>query len=137
MSEGELPPKGHAYVIATIEQRHPSAYWERMHRLVLHWLALVAMVLMPFAMASAPAAAPAAGHGMEAGMTDGHCSGEQPADEGTEMTDGCAMPCASALPAMERPASEPATVSAAIAVPVQRTLLGVETEIATPPPRRS
>ncbi|QNM81731.1 hypothetical protein H8M03_06540 [Sphingomonas sabuli] len=103
-----------------------------MHKLAIRLLTLLAVMLMPFGMATA-ASPPPSSH---AAMAE-HCpDGQQAPSHHDGMVGECTMACASALPAAvpERTASDavapPVLLSAAIA-----RLAGMELEIATPPPR--
>jgi len=100
-------------------------------------LALIALLLMPFAMASAPASTPFEAHGAGSELAPGHCAGGQEADDEADLSDGCAMPCASALPAFQQSGEKRAAVAVASALAVQPAFAGIELEIATPPPKRS
>jgi hypothetical protein len=100
---------------------------------VFRLLALIALVLMPMGMASAPAAASAmpADHGMAAG----HCEGQSSSDEAPAANMDCTAMC-TAIPAREPVAQPPlfqraSPQSAEIAI----AFAGIEPEIATPPPR--
>jgi hypothetical protein len=97
-------------------------------------LALVAVLLLPLAMAAAPAAAGASQHAtaMPTNDHERHHSGGLTHDRLAQ----CAMPCSAALPAADLP---PIPVHAAVrAAPepfLASPLSGIELEIATPPPR--
>ena len=96
---------------------------------ILHFVTLLAMLLMPLAMAPAAqarvAAAPVA-----------HCQDQAPSPDSKHQSTECAMACAAALPATIAPPLEFAAIShAATAVSPPPVLHGIPTEIATPPPR--
>lgn len=102
----------------------------------LRLLSLLALLMMPFGMAAAPAA-PTAGHHSESMPMEG-CR-EAPAQDGADgsMSD-CAMPCSAALPAADlAPAGLEPMIAAMTEPRVDRKLMGVLTEIATPPPKFS
>ena len=101
-------------------------------------LMLVALVLMPFGMAGAPATAqPMPADHAAMSMAMGHCD-EQPTKETapTSSKMDCTAMC-TALPAADNPlpvkAMKPVALrSTAIAAP----FVGIEPELATPPPRQ-
>lgn len=110
-------------------------YGTRMATAVFRLLTLFALVLMPFGMAATPAMAqPMAGHHAMASM--GHCDEQPDQDQGPASKQmDCAAMC-SAIPAANGPSPLPvlkpvAPRSIALAAP----FIGVEPEIATPPPR--
>ena len=99
---------------------------------IFRLLALLALVLMPLGMSSAPAAASTmpADHG----MTAGHCEGQSSSDEAPAAKMDCAM--CTAIPAREPVAqaplfqrSAPRTIAFAFAFE------GIVPETATPPPK--
>lgn len=117
----------------------------RMAAAVLRLLALIALVLMPFGMASTPALAVPAGndHRMAmgpdtAGMDMSHCADEQNDDRNEAPTPGsmdCMAACA-AIPAPGVPALTKAIRPASPrAVFLATPFSGIDPEIATPPPK--
>ena len=115
-----------------IANRPSPAYLDRMVRALLSLMALVAMMLMPAAMALTPAAA----HGapMAASSSDsGHCDGQEQ-DKAPGMVD-CKATCG-ALTAAPARASEPMPLPAPPpAIGPARRFAGIILDIATPPPR--
>lgn len=111
-------------------------YEPRMAAALLRMLTLLAIVLMPFGMTSAPAMARPShtGHSI---LAMGHCD-EQPKQHelpASEKMD-CATTC-SALPATD--ASSPAPRLKPVAprsIAIFASFIGTEPEIVTPPPRR-
>jgi hypothetical protein len=108
-------------------------YGSSMAAAIIRLLALVALMLMPLGM-SAPAmtqSAPAP-HAM---APAGHCDEQPEPDKSPKPQPGCTAMC-TAIPAAEAPAladivKPVAPRSVSISVP----FIGVEPEIATPPPR--
>ena len=102
---------------------------------LLRLLALIALVIMPFGMTSAPALAAPAHHDM-AMAGAGHCDEQQDSDRATvqdrmDCTAACtALPAASA-PVLAPPLKPTTPRTIAIVAPFH----GVILEIATPPPR--
>lgn len=100
---------------------------------VLRLLALIALVLMPIGMASAPAAA--SGMPADHAMAAGHCEGQSRSDEAPAPNMDCTAMCA-AIPAREPVAQAPLFQRAA-----PRTIAfafafeGIVPETATPPPK--
>jgi hypothetical protein len=98
---------------------------------------LMAVLLMPFGMASAPASS--MHHAMGASMPMQHCPDEQaPSNHSKATFVECTMACSSALPATEAPPHEPPILVCTPVHPatVQR-LTSLHPETATPPPRHS
>ena len=120
---------GQVFAIPVIAQKAARAYLALMASALIRLAALVAVLLMPIGMASAPAMAqpaPAAG---------GHCDGHQDPAEAPSKPQAHCMAC-SALPAMDAPAPAEAMV------PKMPRLLArvaatasIVPEIATPPPK--
>lgn len=109
-----------------------------MQSLALRLMAILAYMLMPFAMGSAmaaPVAAPPHHESMMAMDGMGHCPNEGPARPDDLVFVGCAMMCA-ALPAAELVGPAPVMLAAA-PPPISpiRNFSGIHLEIATPPPR--
>ena len=99
--------------------------------LPLRLLAMVALVLMPFTMTSAPAEA----HAAPSAMAEGHCSEHPDAPAAPADMTQCMLMCA-ALPAAEPAAiSSPVELRAPRAVAFAKPIHGIILEIATPPPR--
>jgi hypothetical protein len=75
---------------------------------VFRLLALVAVLMLPFAMMPVQAA-PLPAHDMNSPMPPAHCPGQQDGDDNPAWIGKCAMPCSAALPALddERLAPEP------------------------------
>lgn len=110
-------------------------YWTHMATAVLRLLTLFALVLMPFGMAAAPAMGqPMPAH--HATSSTGHCDEQPEQGQGPASKQmNCAAMC-TAIPAADVPSPllllKPiAPRSIALAAP----FVGVEPEIATPPPR--
>ena len=98
----------------------------------LRFLALIALVLMPFTMVAAPAEA----HAMPQAMAEGHC-GDHPDQQPAPATDmaQCMLMCA-ALPAAEPLAVyEPDLPKAPLQLARIKPIHGIILDIATPPPR--
>jgi hypothetical protein len=98
-------------------------------------LLLIAVLLMPFGMATAPAAA-AENHGTSMPMQ--HCPEPGSKQSGKSMVAECTMACAAALPAMDHAAAEAPRILCLPAQPaVAQRLNGLHPDIATPPPKAS
>lgn len=123
--------------MSVIVQSASGPYGARMTAALLRFVTLLALVLMPFGMISTPANAQPmpANHAM---TQQGHCneqsdSDKAPAHSSQQMH--CAM-CAAL------PAAEPPSPSAGIRPITPRIIatvspfIGIELEIATPPPRQ-
>ena len=124
--------------MSVIVQTSSSHYGASMTTALLRLITLLALVLMPFGMASGPAMAQPmpANHAM---AQAGHCDDQSdqdkaPAHSSQQMH--CAM-CAAL------PASEPPTPAAELRPTAPRIIAaaspfnGIELEIATPPPKRA
>jgi hypothetical protein len=106
-------------------------------RTAIQLLALIALMIMPLGMATAPAAA-VHHEAMSAAIPMGHCPDQDSSRHSTGALADCTMACAAALPATDlaaldshpivKFAPQPALIAA---------LSGIELEIATPPPRPS
>jgi hypothetical protein len=98
-------------------------------------LALIAVLLMPIGMSPAAAASHRA---PTAGMPMQHCPEQNPNRHAKAAFVDCTMACSAALPAADLLRAEPVIIRNA---PVERlfarALIGIQPEIATPPPRRS
>lgn len=115
---------------ATIGKPNP-----RLMAFALRFVALIAVLLMPFGMSAAPAADH---HQAMAGTSMPHCPEQQPSPQSKGFLGECTMACSAALPAADvapmssrpvaRPSFEPRLAPA---------LSSIELEIATPPPRLS
>ena len=123
--------------MSVIVQTAMSPYGPRMTATMLRLITLLALVLMPFGMASSPAMAQPmpANHGM---AQAGHCdeqSDQNKAPSHSSQQMHCAM-CAAL------PASDPPSPSVGLRPMAPRIIAtvspfnGIELEIATPPPRR-
>ena len=109
-----------------------SSYGGAMLTALIRWLTIASLVLMPFGMSSSPAAA--AGHHAAAGSMpcEGH---EQPSKTTPDKQTHCTSCVALA---------EPQPAAAAVDFPpvpvlvdrVGELLMGLEPEVATPPPKR-
>jgi hypothetical protein len=123
-------------VIHTIEKESLAGYSTHMRSFALRLLALIAVLLLPLGMASAPAEAHSAA--MIAGMPMPHCPDSSSKTKSNAGLIECSMACSSALPAADlavvgfHPASR--SVPRACLAPV---LSSIDLEIATPPPRPS
>jgi hypothetical protein len=104
---------------------------------LLRFLAMIAMLLMPFGMAAAPAA-PDIGHHASASMAGEHCPEAPDEQDAGGSVSGCAMPCSAALPAGDetRVDSHP-SIPAPLISWLSPAFSSVELEIATPPPKLS
>jgi len=96
---------------------------------------LLAVLLMPLGMATAPAStrdAPATA------MPMSHCSDNQPGHAPKSGVAECTMACSAALPAVDVGGGSPLTI---VCVPVRpavaQRLHGLHPETATPPPKRA
>jgi hypothetical protein len=99
-------------------------------------LLLLAMLFMPFGMASAPAST--APHAQSMEMPMGHCDEQRPHHGLKAGIAECTMACAAALPAVNSSRAGPHII---VCTPVRpsaaRQLHGMDPEIATPPPKNS
>jgi hypothetical protein len=97
---------------------------------LLRFLALIAVMLMPFGMAAAPAAAHPAPV-----VTGEHCADHQQAP--AKQAIDCTLVCA-ALPATENPEHlAPSVPQGPRAIAFVDSFNGIDPEIATPPPKHS
>lgn len=123
--------------MSVIVQSSSSHYGASMTAALLRLIMLLALVLMPFGMASAPAMAQPmpANHGL---AQAGHCDEQSDQDKAPSHPSQqvhCAM-CAAV------PAGQPLTPGAGLRPTAPRIIAtvspfnGIELEIATPPPRR-
>src|SRR5215203_790411 len=98
-------------------------------------LALIAVLLMPFAMAPAPAAHQ---HHPSASMPMQHCPEQSPHHKGKLGFAECTMACSAALPAMEMPSDRFTSIGCDTAIwSPAHELRGLHPDTATPPPKRS
>jgi hypothetical protein len=106
-----------------------------MRSAALRFLALLAMMVMPFGMAAAPAAS-VHHQPMAAAMPMEHCP-EVPARHAAQTgTGACTMACVAALPAVDLPRAGVAAIASSPGFPgPARRLIGHQPEIATPPPK--
>jgi hypothetical protein len=110
-----------------------SDYGRTVPKLVARLLVLVAMLLMPLGMASAPAAAQ---HHAAMAMDMQHCPDPAPVHKDKGGIAVCTMACASALPALDVAQREPvAPREELVAVHAVQALDGLHPETATPPPK--
>ena len=116
-----------------IARRGTAAYRDAMRSPLARLLALVALLLMPLGMASAPAnAAPAA-----QSVAAGHCDDHAPAPDAPIKKPMHCTACA-ALPAADAPEPSARVLpSAPRWLALSAPINGVEPDIATPPPKRS
>jgi len=117
-------------VIRLIASPVREAYLPAMASAVLRMLALIALILMPLSMASAPASAQPV-----AAAPAGHCDDHQ---KPSEIPAGPQMHCTAcaALPAMEAPAPIPElSPQAPMLIALASFLTGIEPDTATPPPK--
>lgn len=119
-------------MIATIEARSVHRYGARMRSIMLHLLALIAVMLLPFGMAAAPAEA----HQMQmpSATATEHCPDDS-SETGSWVLAECAMPCSAALPAVDAPTGIRVLLPAPEKAIFVLGLPGIELEIATPPPK--
>ena len=122
-----------ADIVAIGAARH---YFQHMLSQCLRMLALMALVLMPFMMASAPAEAHGKHGGLRSASGENHC-GDQQQPEAPPATDmaQCMLMCAAL------PAAPPSQVGgrdlpcAPLVLAAVAPIHGIILEIATPPPR--
>lgn len=113
----------------------PRFYLARMVCLILRSLTMIAVLMLPFAMAAAPAA-PADMTQASASLPSGHCPEQAGGDSPAVVAADCAMPCSAALAAFEVERFAPTLVAGRAGAPVcEPSLAGVLLEIATPPPK--
>jgi hypothetical protein len=112
-----------------------SAYAGLMRHLAAKLLVLFAVLLMPLGMAPVQASAE---HGTAAAASMRHCP-EQGSKHGTSGAFAeCTMACSAALPAQDRVQPEPAAFPQSRIAPATVVILdGLDTDIATPPPKRA
>ena len=104
---------------------------------LIRLLTFLSVLLMPLDVGAAPAA-PAEAHHATAAMQYDHCADERPEDGSGTVGHQCTMPCSVALPAADLATIELEAMARTPVEPsVNRTLAGVELEIATPPPKLS
>ena len=121
-------------LISVIVQKASAIYGTGMASAVFRLLALVALVIMPLGMSSAPALAGAVDH---AAAPAGHCDEQPVQDEAPQSKMDCTAMC-TAIPAADVPTSAPALQpKAPRTMAISAPFSGVEPEIATPPPRRA
>jgi hypothetical protein len=107
-----------------------------MRSLAVRLIALVAVMLLPLGMATAPAEA----HQQHSTMTMSiqHCADESSEPKATGARADCTMPCATALPAHDLGPIGSGSFSRSGDRPAaQLSLADIALEIATPPPRFS
>lgn len=101
-------------------------------------LALIAVLLLPLGMTTAPAAAATTDHGAMASMPMKHCPEQSPVHGGKAGFTECTMACSAALPASDLPRDRPLLIAC---LPVEteaaHVLHGVHPDTATPPPKRA
>ena len=121
--------------MSVIVQTASPPYVAAMIAALFRLLTLLALVLMPFGMASAPASAQPVDHAAMAQA--GHCSelpdeDKAPVSKQMDCTAACtALPASSSpLPAAPLEPQTPRTIA------IAKPFAGVALEIATPPPRR-
>lgn len=121
--------------MSVMDRAEWASYLAAMASVMFRLLALIALVVMPIGMGSAPALAVPGHHAMmRAGS--GHCEEEQdrheaPAQKQMDCTAACTALPAPATAALT-PALEPA---AARTIGVEAIFASIEPEIATPPPK--
>lgn len=123
--------------MSVIVQTASKSYGPRMAAAAIRLLTLLALVVMPFAMSSAPASAQSTS-AEHISSSIGHCdeqSGQNDAPVKSPQLMHCAM-CV-AIPAAETPGPVAALIPVAprAMAPVV-SFNGIELEIATPPPKR-
>lgn len=117
-----------------IAQQASQPYAVRMAATLFRLLALLALVLMPIGMTSAPAAAspmPASHH-----LMTGHCDEQPEQDEGPTSKMDCAAMCTALPAAVSAAATSVLKPKAPRTIAVAARFDGIILEIATPPPRR-
>jgi hypothetical protein len=98
-------------------------------------IALIALLLLPFAMSAAPAAAH---HSSKVSMPMQHCPDDRGHADSNRGVPECAMACSAALPAAYGPHVRATPIARAPFEGARtRDLTGIHPETATPPPRRS
>jgi hypothetical protein len=118
-------------LMPVIARQASRSYWAGMAAAVLRLLALLALVLMPIGMASAPAAA----HAPMAGAPAEHCVDQSQPDE---LPSPQAMDCVActAMAASEMPVPTPLLApSPPRLIALADVFVGIVPEIATPPPK--
>jgi uncharacterized membrane protein len=111
-----------------------SPYVDPVRTLIAKLVLLVAVLLMPFAMA--PAAASASRQEAAIGSAIGHCVDQHQRDQSNRGIAECTMACAAALPATGAVVMTPIVVVEVLSPPVTKHRLhGLHPDIATPPPR--
>ena len=116
-----------------IASQGARAYLGAMAATLFRLLALLAVLLMPAGMATAPAAA----HAPAAASAASHCSGDeeqQKQDPATAMDMNC-MACAALPASSDRPAAEVSLPTAPRRLELAFDRDGIVPEIATPPPK--
>jgi hypothetical protein len=107
-----------------------------MARLASKLLILLAVLLMPFAMA--PPAAAAQHHASAASMPMEHCPDEGSKQDSMAGLGGCTMACSAALPVVETPQDRSHLIVCTPQRPgIAGRLHGLHPETATPPPKRA
>lgn len=102
---------------------------------LVKFLALIAVLLMPLGMTSAPAAAH---HQPTAGMPMPHCPEQAPKHDTKGAFAECTMACSAALPAAELPQEQYLLIACVPTTSaVAQILRGLHPETATPPPKHS
>ena len=99
-------------------------------------LVLLAVLLMPFGMASTPAGT--SHHAMMTDVSSKHCPDQGSGHDGKGGIAECTMACAAALPALGAHAEGALLIVCDPLVPrVTQALHGLHPDPATPPPKRS
>ena len=120
---------------SAIETDRKPLYRVRMRSVLLRLLAFVTVLLMPFGMAAAPVAPM---QHQQMAMPMKHCPEPDSSHRSTGAVAGCTMACASALPATDLEVAGAHPLSRLVPQPALiAALMGIELEIATPPPRLS
>jgi hypothetical protein len=124
--------------MSVIVQPSSSHYGASMTAALLRLITLLALVLMPIGMASAPAMAqqmPMDDAAMA--MGEGHCDKQQGQDKAPATKWDCTAMC-TALPATDAPApARRLKLAAPRAIAIAVSFDGIVPEIATPPPRQA
>ena len=115
-----------------IARQGRGAYLTRMAMALVRLMTVVALMLMPFVMTTAPAAA----HTASPAMTEGHCA-DHPDQRGPPATDvtQCMLMCATLPAAGPLILAPPIQPRLALKQVPAEPIHGIILEISTPPPR--
>ena len=116
-----------------------SSYVVKVPTMLSKLLLLLSVMFMPFGMSSAGASAASMDHhAMMGAAAMEHCPDQPSKPDRMDGMAMCAMACASALPAQEPAREQAPKKDHQLVVPMaERTMSGIQPEIATPPPKRA